>query len=62
VPLGVVLSANPRPDELPAQLRRAIDNGVTREEISAPSSPHISFYGGFPAAISASVIANEELS
>ena len=45
-----------RPDELPAHLRLGIDNGLTVDEISALIT-HVSFYGGFPAAISASSIA-----
>jgi 4-carboxymuconolactone decarboxylase len=49
-----------RPEELPAHLRRGIDNGLTVEEISALIT-HVAFYGGFPAAISASMIAAETL-
>jgi 4-carboxymuconolactone decarboxylase len=49
-----------RPDELPAHLRRALDNGVTRPELSALIT-HLAFYAGFPAAISASAIAAREL-
>ena len=45
-----------RPDELPAHLQRARENGVTREELGALIT-HIAFYAGFPAAISASAIA-----
>jgi alkylhydroperoxidase/carboxymuconolactone decarboxylase family protein YurZ len=49
-----------RPEELPAQLRRAIVNGVTRDELSALIT-HVAFYAGFPAAISASAIAARTL-
>lgn len=49
-----------RPDELRVHLRRAIENGLTREEISALIT-HVAFYGGFPAAVSASVIARDTL-
>jgi 4-carboxymuconolactone decarboxylase len=49
-----------RPEELPAHLRRAIENGVTRDELSALIT-HIAFYAGFPAAISASAIAARTL-
>jgi 4-carboxymuconolactone decarboxylase len=49
-----------RPDELRAHLRRGIDNGLTTDEISALIT-HIAFYAGFPAAISASVIAADTL-
>ncbi len=59
VTLGALVALY-RPDELRAQLRRAVDNGLTRDEISALIT-HVSFYGGFPAAISASVIAHEVL-
>ncbi len=54
--LGAVV-ALVRPDELPAQLRRAVDNGVTLDEIAALIT-HIAFYAGFPAAISASAVAS----
>ena len=49
-----------RPDQLPAHLLRAVDNGLTHDEISALIT-HVAFYGGFPAAISASVIACDTL-
>jgi 4-carboxymuconolactone decarboxylase len=49
-----------RPEELPAHLRRGIENGLTTDEISALIT-HVAFYGGFPAAISASMIAAETL-
>jgi 4-carboxymuconolactone decarboxylase len=49
-----------RPDELPTHLRRGIANGLTVDEISAVIT-HVAFYGGFPAAISASIIAAETL-
>ncbi|WP_322076103.1 carboxymuconolactone decarboxylase family protein [Burkholderia cepacia] len=47
-------------DELPAHLRRALTNGVTRKELSAAIT-HLAFYAGFPAAISASVVAQATL-
>ncbi len=49
-----------RPEELPAHLRRGIQNGLSIDEISALIT-HLAFYGGFPAAISASMIAAETL-
>ncbi|HZQ32776.1 MAG TPA: carboxymuconolactone decarboxylase family protein [Mycobacterium sp.] len=49
-----------RPEELPAHLKRAVDNGLTLDEISALIT-HVAFYGGFPAAISASMIAADTL-
>src|ERR1700759_2206600 len=59
VTLGAVVALY-RPDELRAPLRRAVGNGLTRDEISALIT-HVAFYGGFPAAISASVIAHQVL-
>lgn len=47
-------------DELPVHLKRAIENGVTRTELSAAIT-HLAFYAGFPAAITASAIANATL-
>jgi 4-carboxymuconolactone decarboxylase len=47
-------------DELPAHLRRAVSNGVTREELAATIT-HLAFYAGFPAAISASAAAQSTL-
>ncbi|VVD88511.1 4-carboxymuconolactone decarboxylase [Pandoraea communis] len=47
-------------DELPAHLRRAVNNGVTHEELSAAIT-HLAFYAGFPAAISASALAQDTL-
>ncbi|MGW4461653.1 carboxymuconolactone decarboxylase family protein [Micromonospora sp. NPDC004704] len=55
-----VLAALYRPDELPEHLHRAINNGVTRDEIAALLT-HVAFYAGFPAAISASAIAARTL-
>lgn len=49
-----------RPGELGAHLRRAVANGVSKDELSEVIT-HLAFYGGFPAAISASVIAKETL-
>jgi len=54
------LTALYRPEELPAHLRRGVANGLSVEEISALIT-HVAFYGGFPAAISASMIAAETL-
>lgn len=47
-------------DELPAHLRRAVSNGVTQEELSAAIT-HLAFYVGFPAAITASAVAQATL-
>ena len=54
------LVAMPRLDELPAHLHRAVEHGVTHEEISALIT-HLGFYAGFPAAISASATARDTL-
>ncbi|MDE1185954.1 MAG: carboxymuconolactone decarboxylase family protein [Pantoea sp.] len=44
-------------NELPAHLRRGIENGLTKTELSAVIT-HLAFYAGFPAAITASAYAN----
>lgn len=49
-----------RMDEFPAHLHRAIGNGVTETELAAAIT-HLAFYAGFPAAISASAVANGTL-
>ena len=49
-----------RPEQLAAHLVRAVENGVTKEELSEEIT-HLAFYGGFPAAISASAIASDTL-
>jgi 4-carboxymuconolactone decarboxylase len=49
-----------RPAELRAQLVRAVENGVTRTEISALIT-HLAFYAGFPAAVEASVAARDSI-
>jgi 4-carboxymuconolactone decarboxylase len=41
-----------RTEQLPFHLRRAVDNGVTREELSELVT-HLAFYAGWPAAASA---------
>ncbi|CAB3899805.1 hypothetical protein LMG26686_04429 [Achromobacter mucicolens] len=47
-------------DELPAHLRRAVSNGLTQDELAAAIT-HLAFYVGFPAAITASAIAQATL-
>ncbi|MFM2480321.1 carboxymuconolactone decarboxylase family protein [Celerinatantimonas sp. YJH-8] len=44
-------------NELPAHLRRGIENGLNQTEISAVIT-HLAFYAGFPAAITASAYAH----
>src|SRR4051812_37637727 len=53
-----VLVALYRTDQLRNHLRRALDNGVTREEI-AEIITHIAFYGGWPTAANAAQVAKE---
>jgi 4-carboxymuconolactone decarboxylase len=45
-----------RTNELPFHLKRALENGVTREEI-AETITHLAFYAGWPAASAAIGIA-----
>jgi len=45
-------------EQLRRHLARALDNGVTREEIGEVIT-HLAFYCGWPAAMSAGVLANE---
>lgn len=47
-----------RTDQLRGHLGRALDNGVTKEEI-AEVITHLAFYGGWPTAANASVVAKE---
>jgi 4-carboxymuconolactone decarboxylase len=49
-----------RPDELAAHLLRAVENGVTKQELSEAIT-HLAFYGGFPAAVGASATAHATL-
>ncbi|HEX5141310.1 MAG TPA: carboxymuconolactone decarboxylase family protein [Dehalococcoidia bacterium] len=55
-----VLTAMYRTDELRTHIRRAIDNGVTREEL-AEVITHVTFYSGWPTGVNASRIATEVL-
>jgi 4-carboxymuconolactone decarboxylase len=41
-----------RTDQLPGHVKRALDNGVTREELVEVVT-HLAFYGGWPVASSA---------
>lgn len=47
-----------RPDQLRGHLWRALDNGVTREEI-VELITHLSFYAGWPNGGSAAVVAKQ---
>ena len=50
------LVATYRPEQLVSHLARAIDNGVTQEEITEVIT-HMAFYAGWPAAMSAAQVA-----
>jgi 4-carboxymuconolactone decarboxylase len=47
-----------RPEQLPFHLRRALENGVTQEEL-VELITHLAFYAGWPAAMSAMTRAKE---
>ena len=47
-----------RSDQLKGHIGRALDNGVTKEEIGEVIT-HMAFYGGWPTAAQASKIAKE---
>ena len=49
-----------RTNELPFHLRRAMENGVTREEL-VEAITHLAFYAGWPSAMTAIRIAKETL-
>jgi len=52
------LIATYRPEQLRGHLGRALDNGVTRDEI-AEVITHLAFYSGWPASMTAARIAKE---
>ena len=47
-----------RPEQLKGHLERALLNGVTREEIGEAIT-HLAFYAGWPAAMTATRVANQ---
>jgi 4-carboxymuconolactone decarboxylase len=53
-----VLTATYRPEQLKGHLQRALDNGVTKSELSEMIT-QVAFYAGWPAAMSAANIARE---
>lgn len=53
-----VLTALYRTDELRGHMRRALDNGVTKDELFGLIT-HIAFYAGWPTAVNAGRIALE---
>ena len=50
------LVATYRPEQLAVHINRALDNGVTKEEI-AETLTHLAFYAGWPAAMSGAEVA-----
>lgn len=50
------LIATYRPEQLESHLKRAIENGVTKEEVSEVIT-HLAFYAGWPSAMSAAQLA-----
>jgi 4-carboxymuconolactone decarboxylase len=47
-----------RTEQLRGHLQRALDNGVTKDEIGEVIT-HMAFYGGWPTAANASIVAAE---
>jgi 4-carboxymuconolactone decarboxylase len=52
------LTALYRTDELRGHIRRALNNGVTKEEIAGLIT-HMAFYSGWPTAVNAARVAKE---
>ena len=52
------LTALYRTEQLRSHVRRALDNGVTRDEISEIIT-HMAFYSGWPTAVNAAQVAKE---
>ncbi len=52
------LTALYRTDQLRSHIGRALDNGVTREEIGEVIT-HMAFYAGWPAAVNAAQVAKQ---
>ena len=55
-----VLTAMYRTDELRLHMRRALDNGVTEEELKGLIT-HLAFYSGWPTAVNAGRVALDVL-
>jgi 4-carboxymuconolactone decarboxylase len=53
-----VLTALYRTEQLRGHIRRALDNGVTKDEIGETIT-HVAFYGGWPTAANAVQIAKQ---
>lgn len=56
-----VLTALYRTEELKGHMRRALDNGVTKDEIRGLIT-HLAFYAGWPTAVNAGRVALEVFS
>jgi len=52
------LVALQRPDQLRGHLQRALDNGLTKDELGELIT-HLAFYSGWPTAVTAAAIAKE---
>lgn len=57
VTVAALIAMN-RAEQLPAHLKRALDNGVTRTELEEIVT-HLAFYAGFPCAITAARLTHE---
>ena len=57
ITLSTLVALN-RTEVIPLHLERALENGVTREEI-AELITHLAFYSGWPTAVSAALLAKE---
>ncbi len=53
-----VLTALYRPVQLKGHLQRALDNGVTQDELIEMIT-HVTFYGGWPTGVTAATVAAE---
>ncbi|MGF1595513.1 MAG: carboxymuconolactone decarboxylase family protein [Acidimicrobiales bacterium] len=53
-----MLAALYRTEELQGHLRRALDNGVTEDELKALIT-HVAFYAGWPCAVNAGRVASD---
>ncbi|HTQ79621.1 MAG TPA: carboxymuconolactone decarboxylase family protein [Thermoanaerobaculia bacterium] len=60
VTVAALIALN-RPDQLRFHLGKAVENGVTKEEL-IEAITHLAFYAGWPCAMSAVVIAKEQFS
>jgi 4-carboxymuconolactone decarboxylase len=59
ITLSTLIALN-RTEVIPLHLERALENGVTKDEI-AELITHLAFYSGWPTAVSASLLAQEVL-